>query len=96
MISFFLFHITFKPFNNQEKFDLEKVLRNSLAPFRFLTPFSIRSSRRPWGQALPPGEDTFLPLALMAFPEIRPDPDILAARLRRIPSPGEGCMVKKP
>ncbi|KKM20634.1 hypothetical protein LCGC14_1643490 [marine sediment metagenome] len=29
-----------------------------------------------WGQALPSGKDTFLPLALKAFPRIRPDPDI--------------------
>jgi len=30
-----------------------------------------------WGQALPLGEGIFLPLALMAFPRIRPDPEIL-------------------
>jgi hypothetical protein len=33
---------------------------------------------------------------LMVLPGIRPDPDILAARLSRIPLLGEGCMVKKP
>jgi len=27
-----------------------------------------------WGQALPSGKDIFLPLALMAFQRIRPDP----------------------
>jgi hypothetical protein len=28
-----------------------------------------------WGQALPLGKDIFMPLALKAFPRIRPDPD---------------------
>jgi hypothetical protein len=29
----------------------------------------------PGGQALPLGKDIFMPLALKAFPRIRPDPD---------------------
>jgi len=37
-----------------------------------------------WGQALPLGEDIFLPLALMAFPRIRPDPDILGEKGDRL------------
>jgi len=65
-----------------------------------------------WGQALPSGKDTFLPLAMgqalspgnvlflpfdpITFIWIRPDPDIIAAQLHRVPSLDEGCMVKKP
>jgi len=39
-----------------------------------------------WGQALPPGKDIFLPVTLLAFLGIRPDPDILAGPLRGLPS----------
>ena len=38
-------------------------------------PFSIRFSRRPWGQALPPGNVLFLPFDPKTFIWIRPDPE---------------------
>jgi len=51
----------------------------SLLPFLKTLTLWITTSSEPgsglWGQALlPSGKDIFFPLALIAFPKIRPDP----------------------